>query len=116
MESMLISLIEKLTDVNTGITLCLVLTITDTVTGVWKHFVKGDYKSSEVRKGFITKISWYLAILFGFVIYVVLKNNLLMITIITACCFTEASSIVENFKELGIDIQNRKEDKENESK
>ena len=114
MEDMLITLIEKITDVNTGITLCLVLTITDTITGIWKHYVRGDFKSSEVRKGFITKISWYLAILFGFSMYVVLKNNLLMITIISACCFTEASSIVENFNELGVDIKNRKEDKKND--
>ena len=37
-----------------------------------------------------------------------------MITIISACCFTEASSIVENFNELGVDIKNRKEDKKND--
>lgn len=112
MSEILFSIINSIEDVNTSITLCLVFTIFDTITGVYKHYKQGDFKSSEVRKGFLNKISWYLAILFGYVIFIVIKNNLLLFTITIACLFSEGSSIVENFRDLGITLDKEEENKD----
>lgn len=110
METILQDIINSIQDVNVMLTLCVVFTIFDTITGIFKHFKAGDFKSSEVRKGFLNKIPWYLAILFGYVIFIIIKNNILLITTTIACLFSEGSSICENFKELGVTIGGKNND------
>lgn len=110
METILQDIINSIQDVNVMLTLCVVFTIFDTITGIFKHFKAGNFKSSEVRKGFLNKIPWYLAILFGYVIFIIIKNNILLVTITIACLFSEGSSICENFKELGVTIGGKDND------
>lgn len=104
METILQDIVNSVQDVNIMLTLCVVFTIFDTITGVFKHIKAGDFKSSEVRKGFLNKIPWYLAILFGYIINIIIKNNILLVTVAIACLFSEGSSICENFKELGVTL------------
>lgn len=105
MEQIIHDIISSINDVGTAITLCVVFTVFDTVTGVYKHFKAGDFKSSEVRKGFLNKIPWYLAILFGYIVSIVIKNPILLSTITIACLFSEGTSICENFRDLGVSVK-----------
>lgn len=108
----LMNIITQIKDIQRLITLCVGVTCFDTVTGVVKHILKGDFKSRLMKQGFLGKIAWYLAILFAFFLYIVIKNSMLLYAVCFTCIATELSSLFENFTEMGVTIKyNRGDDK-----
>ena len=92
----------------------------DIITGYLKAIKKKEINSSISRDGFIKKLGWITAILFGYLIKYMIDVDMFLIISHVVCVATEGISIYENLGELGINLKFKKyfeklkEDEENE--
>lgn len=112
----LIQLLSTVKEIQTLLTACVCITVFDTATGIMKHIRKGDFQSRKLKEGFLNKMVWYVAILFGSCMYYILKNSVLLYTITFTCILTELSSLWENFKDMGVMINEKRRENNDESK
>ena len=98
---------ENITYDNTPKTLLIITGImifTDIITGYLKAIKLKKINSSVSRDGYIKKIGWVLAIIFGFVIDFVLDISLFLKGTSLICITTEGMSIYENLSEIGVKL------------
>lgn len=81
-----------------------VMIFTDILTGYLKAIKNKKINSSISRDGFIKKIGWVIAIVFGFIVDYILKINLFLKGTSLVCITTEGMSIYENLSEIGVKL------------
>lgn len=99
--------IVKFNEINepkTLIFLCGLFIFTDILTGYLKAFKFKQVNSSISRDGYVKKISWIVAILLGFAIDYLVKENIFLIGSAVVCIGTEAISVYENLSEMGVKL------------
>lgn len=80
----------------------------DIITGYLKAIKKKEINSSISRDGFIKKLGWITAIIFGYLIKYMVDVDIFLIISHVVCIATEGISIYENLGELGIDLKFKK--------
>ena len=103
--------IEKLTSITEPriiFILCGLFVFTDVLTGYVKALKFKKLNSSISRDGYIKKIGWVIAILFGFLIDIFVGVNIFLIGSSIVCIATEGISIYENLGEIGVNLPFRK--------
>lgn len=103
-----ITKILEINDPKTLFLLCGIFIFTDVLTGYLKALKNKKLNSSISRDGYIKKISWIVAILFGYAIDYLVKVNIFLIGSAIVCITTEAISVYENLSELGIKLPFKK--------
>ena len=86
------------------IILSIVMIFIDIITGYLKAIKNKRINSSISRDGYIKKIGWVVAIIFGFVIDYILKISLFLKGSTIVCMTTEGMSIYENLSEIGVKL------------
>lgn len=115
-----INAIMNLRDVQTIFILSGIFISFDIITGYLKAIKKKEINSSISRDGFIKKLGWITAIIFGYLIKYMVNVDIFLIISHVVCIATEGISIYENLGELGINLKFKKyfeklkEDEENE--
>ena len=115
-----ISAIYNLKDVQKIFILCGIFISFDIITGYLKAIKKKEINSSISRDGFIKKLGWITAIIFGYLIKYMIGVDMFLIISSVVCIATEGISIYENLGEIGINLRFKKyfeklkEDEENE--
>lgn len=82
----------------------LIMIFTDIITGYLKAIKNKKINSSISRDGFIKKIGWLIAIIFGFIVDYILNINLFLKGTSFVCISTEGMSIYENLSEIGVKL------------
>ena len=98
----IIELINQINEPRTLFLLCGLCIFTDVITGYLKAFKSKKLNSSISRDGYIKKVGWLVALLFGYLVDYLVKANLFLIGSVIVCVLTEGGSIYENLEELGI--------------
>ena len=88
--------------------LCGLFIFTDILTGYVKAFKNKKVNSSISRDGYVKKIGWIIAILFGFFIKKLVGVEMFLVGSAIICIATEGMSIYENFGEIGLKLGNFK--------
>ena len=104
------------------ITISLIMIFTDVIVGYLKAIKNKKINSSISRDGYIKKIGWVIAIIFGFILDYLLSISLFLKGTSLICITTEGMSIYENLNEIGVKLPfskyfeklNRKGDEEDE--
>lgn len=78
--------------------------VTDILTGYLKAIKNKKISSSVSRDGYIKKIGYLVALLFGFLIDIVLNLNFFLKGTSIICITTEGMSIFENLSEIGVKL------------
>lgn len=94
----------------------------DIITGYLKAFKLKKVNSSISRDGYIKKIGWIIALIFGYLIRELINVDIFIILSFVVCIATEGISVYENLGEIGINLKFKKyfeklkemEDKEND--
>lgn len=97
----------KLFEDNTPRTILIIAGImifTDILTGYLKAIKLKKVNSSISRDGYIKKIGWIVAVIFGFIMDYVLKISLFLRGTTIVCIATEGMSIYENLSEIGVKL------------
>lgn len=92
---------------NTPRTLLIIsiyMIFTDIVTGYLKAIKLKKLNSSISRDGYIKKIGWIVAIIFGFILNILLEINIFIYGTTIVCISTEGMSIFENLSEIGVKL------------
>lgn len=84
--------------------LCGIFIFTDVLTGYLKAFKTKKINSSISRDGYLKKVSWLIALIFGFVIDYLVGTQLFLIGTAVVCVITEGISVYENLGELGVSL------------
>ena len=98
---------ENITYDNTPKTLLIITGImifTDIITGYLKAIKLKKINSSVSRDGYIKKIGWIVAIIFGMFMDFMLNINLFLRGSALVCIATEGMSIYENLNEIGVKL------------
>lgn len=88
----------------TLILISLVMIFVDIITGYLKAFKMKTVNSSISRDGYIKKIGWVVAIIFGLIINYLVCINLFLNGTTLVCIATEGMSIYENLNEIGVKL------------
>lgn len=99
--------IEKLTSITEPriiFILCGLFVFTDVLTGYVKALKFKKLNSSISRDGYIKKIGWVIAILFGFLIDIFVGENIFLVGSAVVCITTEGISVYENLSEIGVKL------------
>ena len=76
----------------------------DIITGYLKAFKLKKVNSSISRDGYIKKVGWAVAIIFGFTLDFILDIDLFLKGTAIVCITTEGMSIYENLSEVGVKL------------
>lgn len=77
----------------------------DIMTGYIKAFKNKNFNSSISRDGYLKKLTWVIALIFGLVINYLANTPVFLIGVSITCFFTELLSAYENMGELGIELK-----------
>lgn len=115
-----INAIISLKDTQSIFILCGIFISFDILTGYLKAIKKKEINSSISRDGFIKKLGWITAIIFGYLIKYMIEVDMFLFISAIVCIATEGISIYENLGEIGVKLKFKKyfeklkEDEENE--
>lgn len=115
-----INAIMNLKDTQSIFILCGIFISFDILTGYLKAIKKKEINSSISRDGFIKKLGWITAIIFGYLIRYMIGVDMFLFISAIVCIATEGISIYENLGEIGVKLKFKKyfeklkEDEENE--
>lgn len=82
----------------------IIMIFTDIITGYLKAIKNKKINSSISRDGYIKKIGWIVAIIFGYFIDFLLNISLFLKGTALICITTEGMSIYENLNEIGVKL------------
>ena len=82
----------------------IIMIFTDIITGYLKAIKNKKINSSISRDGYIKKVGWVVAILFGLILDYFLKITLFLKGTSIICVATEGMSIYENLSEIGVKL------------
>lgn len=80
----------------------------DIITGYLKAFKLKKVNSSISRDGYIKKIGWIIALIFGYAIRELIGVDLFIYLTGIVCVASEGISIYENLGEIGINLKFKK--------
>ena len=80
----------------------------DIITGYLKAFKLKKVNSSISRDGYIKKIGWIIALIFGYLIRELISVDIFIILSFVVCIATEGISVYENLGEIGINLKFKK--------
>lgn len=102
----IIEIIEKaIIEPKTAIMLSIVMVAFDIITGWLKAKKQKKINSSISRDGFFKKLGWFIGLVLGLILYLILNTNLLVILVASTCVITEFISLIENLSDLGCKIE-----------
>ena len=81
-----------------------VMIFTDIITGYLKAIKFKKINSSISRDGYIKKVGWVVAIIFGLFFDYFFNINLFLNGTVIICIATEGMSIYENLSEIGVKL------------
>ena len=81
-----------------------IMIFTDILTGYLKAFKLKKVNSSISRDGYIKKVGWIVAVIFGFIMDYILNISLFLRGTTIVCIATEGMSIYENLSEIGVKL------------
>ena len=81
-----------------------IMIFTDILTGYLKAIKLKKVNSSISRDGYIKKIGWIVAVIFGFIMDYILQISIFLKGTIIVCIATEGMSIYENLSEIGVKL------------
>lgn len=82
----------------------LIMIFTDIITGYLKAIKNKKINSSISRDGYIKKVGWIIAIIFGFIMDYILNISLFLKGTVFVSIATEGMSIYENLSEIGVKL------------
>ena len=82
----------------------VIMIFTDILTGYLKAIKLKKINSSISRDGYIKKVGWVVAVLFGFILDYILQISLFLRGTTIVCIATEGMSIYENLAEIGVKL------------
>lgn len=88
--------------------ICGIFISFDILTGYLKAFKLKKVNSSISRDGYIKKIGWIVALIFGYLIRELIGIDLFIILSSIVCIATEGISVYENLGEIGINLKFKK--------
>jgi len=89
---------------NMLILIAIYMIFIDIITGYLKAAKLKKINSSISRDGYIKKIGWIVAIIFGYVLDMLLQINTFLYGTIIILIATEGMSIYENLSEIGVKL------------
>lgn len=98
---------EKLANIDMPKTLLIltgIMIFTDIITGYLKAIKNKKISSSVSRDGYIKKVGYLVALLFGFVVDLILGLNIFLKGTALVAITTEGISIYENLGEIGVKL------------
>ena len=81
-----------------------IMIFTDIITGYLKAIKLKKVNSSISRDGYIKKVGWIVALIFGLLLYFLLNISLFLNGTAIICITTEGMSIYENLSEIGVKL------------
>lgn len=103
-----INAIISLKDTQSIFILCGIFISFDILTGYLKAIKKKEINSSISRDGFIKKLGWITAIIFGYLIKYMIGVDMFLFISAIVCIATEGISIYENLGEIGVKLKFKK--------
>ena len=82
----------------------IVMIFTDIITGYLKAIKNKKINSSISRDGYIKKVGWIVACVFGLFIDYILNISVFLRGTSIVCIMTEGMSIYENLNEIGVKL------------
>lgn len=103
-----INAIISIKDTQSIFILCGIFISFDILTGYLKAIKKKEVNSSISRDGFIKKLGWITAIIFGYLIKYMVGVDMFLYISSIVCIATEGISIYENLGEIGVNLKFKK--------
>jgi len=103
-----INALANIKDVENIFIICGIFISFDIITGYLKAIKKKEINSSISRDGFIKKLGWITAILFGYLIKFIIDIDMFLIISGIVCVATEGISVYENLGEIGVNLKFKK--------
>lgn len=101
-------IITNITNLKTIFLVCILFIIADIATGYLKALKLRKLNSSVSRDGYIKKVGWFLALLTGLIIEMLINTKVILISSATMCIITEGISFYENLAEIGVNVPYKK--------
>lgn len=102
------SILLSIKDNKTIFLICGIFITFDIITGYLKAFKLKKVNSSISRDGYIKKIGWIVALVFGYLIKLLVGVDIFIILSSVVCISTEGISVYENLGEIGVNLKFKK--------
>lgn len=99
------NILLSIKDNKTIFLICGIFITFDIITGYLKAFKLKKVNSSISRDGYIKKIGWIVALVFGYLIKMLVGVDIFILLSSIVCVSTEGISVYENLGEIGINLK-----------